>query len=179
MTRQSLEEQRKQVQDQQRQQILTLANRSSEITLLRSDCSEAETTIQALKMELDRERQVGQDMLNSKRRAAAEHEKEVTRLRSASEKQVSALRAQIWDLEGQLRLERAASRILSPGEAAQIMKVHESNIVARNAELDCEVAMLRHERECLVKDNDSLRHRLECEEDSQRATRVAAARGGA
>lgn len=75
------------------------------------------------------------------RKMSVEHDKENQKLHEA----VKCQKATIWDLESQLRQERGACALLSPAEAARILKVREDALIQDNNSLNIELGLVKDE----------------------------------
>lgn len=93
-----------------------------------------------------------------------EHEKEVAKIQSVQRREKVDFKDLIWKLESQLKLDRNAQALLTPGEAARILKIREDTTSARNVELEFEIAMLREEYRSLLKEHQRTQKCLEVRE---------------
>merc|ERR1719333_363324 len=90
-----------------------------------------------------------------------EHEKEVAKIQSTRSREKVEFKDLIWKLESQLKLDRNAQALLTPGEAARLLRVREATTSARNVELEFEIAMLREEYRSLLKEHQRTQKCLE------------------
>merc|ERR1719333_454097 len=93
-----------------------------------------------------------------------EHEKEVAKIQSVQRREKVDFKDLIWKLESQLKLDRNAQALLTPGEAARILRVREDTTSARNVELEFEIAMLRDDYTRLCKEHQRTQKMLELRE---------------
>jgi len=75
------------------------------------------------------------------RKMSVEHDKENQKLHET----VKCQKSTIWDLESQLRQERGAGALLSPQEAARILKVREDALIQDNNKLNMELCLAKEE----------------------------------
>jgi len=132
--------------------------------------------MQQLKADIDREkRTVKEDCISIEIEAKAQHDKQIYNLKLEHEKEVAKIQSVqrrekvdfkdlIWKLESQLKLDRNAQVLLTPGEAAKILRVREDTTSARNVELEFEIAMLREEYSRLCKEQQRTQKMLEVRE---------------
>lgn len=99
-----------------------------------------------------------------------EHEKEVAKIQSTRSREKVEFKDLIWKLESQLKLDRNAQALLTPGEAARLLRVREDTTSARNVELEFENAMLREDNARLSKEHHRAMLRLQAERITSQIT---------
>jgi DNA repair exonuclease SbcCD ATPase subunit len=75
------------------------------------------------------------------RKMSVEHDKENQKLQET----VKCQKAFIWGLESELRQERGACALLTPTEAARILKVREDSLIQDNNHLNIELSLVKDE----------------------------------
>lgn len=95
----------------------------------------------------------------------SEHDKEVAKIQSTRSREKVEFKDLIWKLESQLKLDKNAQSVLTPGEVARLLRMREDTTSARNVELEFENAMLREENMRITKENHRALMRLQaCQE---------------
>lgn len=116
------------------EQSTTLKERAEQVLAEeRQEFQISKLRITDMKKELER--------LDTDRRRHSSHDKENQRMQETLKHQ----KAMIGDLESQLKLERTAAHLLSPAEAARILKVREDHLIQDNNQLNIELCLAKDE----------------------------------
>jgi hypothetical protein len=107
-----------------------------------------------------------------------EHDKEVAKIQSTRSREKVEFKDLIWKLESQLKLDRNAQSLLTPGEAAKLLRIREDTTSARNVELEFENAMLREENARVTKEHHRALLRLQAFQESMTSQVAGAEKAG-